>query len=177
MSREESFFIPVNKPNSAISSLLKIISNVYLNGGALFYSFKVMNDKIFHSVTRKPSNIEDIIIHEEVLPSLTELDIELPLEVKPNFMEINIVDFKTQIFNSVSEGGAYSQYTGNVSKLNKIIEEFCTTLFKEHINEVKVYYSSKAWSEWFGDMKWDSTWIFFDKVDRKIHILCITDMD
>lgn len=175
--KKEELFTPINETNVTINLLLKIISDIYLNGGVLFYSFDVKNSKIFDSIIMDSSNIEELITHDEVLSSLTELTIELPLEVKPNFIEINIVDFKTKMINNLIEGGAYSKYNGNLNELNKIIEDFCITISDEHMNETKIYYSSKSWNKWFGDINWDSTYVFINKYSKKFYILCITDMD
>ncbi|MEB4818362.1 hypothetical protein [Bacillus thuringiensis] len=177
MSKEAEVFLPITEPNTSINELLEIISNIYLNGGALFYSFKVENIKIFDNVAEVPEYIEKIIIHKEVLPVLTDLEIEPPLKMKLNFKKINITDFKVQLVSNLMEGGAYSEYVEGLSKLTRIVEDACDSLFKKQINEVKVFYSSSAWSEWFGDMNWDSTWFFFDKARRKMYILCVTDMD
>ncbi len=177
VSKEAEVFLPITEPNTSINVLLEIISNIYLNGGALFYSFKVENIKIFDSVAKEPDYIEKIIIHKEILPLLMDLEIESPLNVKPNFKKINITDFKVQLVNNLMEGGAYSEYVEGLTKLKGVVEDACNSLFKEHINEVKVYHSPSAWSEWFGDMKWDSTWFFFDNHCNKMHILCVTDMD
>ncbi len=177
LSKKAEVFLPITESDSSINALLEIISNIYLNGGALYYSFKVENIKIFDNVAEVPEYIEKIIIHEEVLPVLSDLEIDLPLKVKFNFKEINIIDFKVQLVNNLMAGGAYSGYVEGLPKLKGIVEDACNSLFKKQINEVKVFYSSSAWSEWFGDMNWDSTWFFFDRASKKIHILCVTDMD
>ncbi|WKU21675.1 hypothetical protein Q3A90_18065 [Priestia megaterium] len=164
--------------NSEVSVLLKVISNLYLNGGGLFYSFDIVNKQVLENLKENnSSNIEKILQNRIILEALTELQVEAPFQVKLNFQIKTLEQFELDLTEFLQNGGAYTQYEGDREELKNIIKGFCSSLFGNHSNEVNVYYTSQPWTDWFGELGFDATWIFIDKSKKKLYLLCITDMD
>jgi len=164
--------------NSEVRVLLKVISNLYLNGGGLFYSFNIVNEEVLENLKKNNSNyIEEIIQNRVIVEVLTELQIEAPFQVKPNFQLKTLQEFELNLTKFLQSGGAYNRYEGDSRELIKMIKGFCSSLFGNHSNKVNVYYTSQPWTDWFGELGFDATWIFIDRDKKKLHLLCITDMD
>ena len=174
MLNNDCLFLFINENNDSVNKLLEVISSIYLNGGALFYSFKINPGE---NLKESTDYIKFFFQNEETLVTLEDLDINLPLQEIPNFKIENIEIFKEQIVKRLNTGGAYKKYSGDLESLRIVIDEFYFSLFGNYINEVDVYYTSKAWGSWFGDIGFDATWLFHDKTHKKLHLFCITDID
>lgn len=59
----------------------------------------------------------------------------------------------------------------------KLSESVAGELIQDRYSDVQVYVNPAAWSDYFYDVIWDSTWLLIDRSRRFIHILCATDTD
>jgi hypothetical protein len=55
--------------------------------------------------------------------------------------------------------------------------EFCEALFGQRYEDVCLYTSCEPWTPWFAGIAWDWTALLFDKRDRALWILAVTDED
>ncbi|NYF79066.1 hypothetical protein [Granulicella arctica] len=55
--------------------------------------------------------------------------------------------------------------------------EYCEATFDKRYEEVSLFTSYAAWTPWFAGIAWDWTYVLFDRRERKLWILVVTDED
>jgi hypothetical protein len=74
-------------------------------------------------------------------------------------------------------GGAYEKFTGTSVEAKQLGSAFVDAVVGARHEQFHVYLSHRAWSPWFFDLAWDSTYLLVDDADKAITLLCITDTD
>jgi len=77
----------------------------------------------------------------------------------------------------LKRGGAHDKFQGTGKEAKHMAAEFCEILFQERYEQVDVFVSGAAWSSWFKGIAWDTTVMIFDKTERMIWLLMVTDTD
>jgi hypothetical protein len=71
-------------------------------------------------------------------------------------------------------GGAYKQFTGTEDEARRLSREFVTVIGHDHAQVFKI---EGAWTDWFYDVAWDSSFVIYDAQCMRWWILCMTDTD
>jgi hypothetical protein len=74
-------------------------------------------------------------------------------------------------------GGAYEKYSGRAAEAKRITGAFVAFLIEDRHEDCEVYRSARAWSPWFFDVAWDTTWIIIDNRRMELTLMCVTDTD
>ena len=169
--------------NEAIDELLKKFRSLYSNGKIIFKCFEFSSHLIFEWYSVR-GNISGLLF-------LTNF-FRLP-QVKKELSELKIkeVDFSSKFFDesgnsicldgvlaqSLIWGGAYNNFNGSYKSAKDLANRFCFALFENRYEDVDFSLSQKAWTEWFYDVAWDSTWLILDKRKHLLWCLFMTDTD
>lgn len=74
-------------------------------------------------------------------------------------------------------GGPYETHREGPSHAKSLGDAVAADWIEERYDDVLVYESHTAWSDFFLDVAWDHTWVVLDKTRRLVHLLCATDTD
>jgi hypothetical protein len=77
----------------------------------------------------------------------------------------------------LASGGAYGRYEEGDKELLRIVRSFIEAAFEERYSDVRAYTSWAAYSPWFKDVAWDSSFFWFDLRDGVATVLLVTDTD
>jgi hypothetical protein len=83
-----------------------------------------------------------------------------------------------QLAQALYAGGAYaapSKIEGRAAK--RLAMDFCKAVFGQRYEDVSLYTSYASWTPWFGGIAWDWTAVLFDRRERTLWILAVTDED
>lgn len=59
----------------------------------------------------------------------------------------------------------------------QLAAQYCQAAFGRRYEEVSLFSSYEAWTPWFAGIAWDWTSVLFDRLDRKMWVLAVTDTD
>lgn len=169
--------------DEAIDELLKEFRSMYSNGKVIFKCFEFSAHPVFEWYSVR-GNLFGLLF-------LTKFFL-LP-QVKNELLELKIkeVDFSPKVFNEIGNalcldgrlarqlvwGGAYNNFNGNYKNAKDLANRFCFALFKNRYEDVDFFVTTQAWTEWFYDVVWDSTWLILDKKEHRLWCLFMTDTD
>ena len=74
-------------------------------------------------------------------------------------------------------GGAYKNFKGSSEEAMELGRQFTFDLFGNRYEDVGVFKCYQAWSSWFHNIAWDTTWMGVDKKDLTAWIIFCTDAD
>jgi hypothetical protein len=77
----------------------------------------------------------------------------------------------------VQGGGAYERFEGEAEEAKHLCAAFTDLLVAGRHKDFKIYRSFTAWSPWFCDIAWDTTWACIDTRTNEITLICVTDTD
>ena len=83
-----------------------------------------------------------------------------------------------QLAHRLFAGGAYppeSKITGRAAM--QPAAEYCEAVFERRYEEVSLFTSYEAWTPWFCGVAWDWTSVLFDRANRILWTLVVTDSD
>ncbi|NYF09766.1 hypothetical protein HDC94_000922 [Leifsonia sp. AK011] len=74
-------------------------------------------------------------------------------------------------------GGAYDKFEGSALEAKELASSAVESIFEGRFEEFRVDISYEAWTPWFCDIAWDSTYVLTDRRHAEITVLCVTDSD
>lgn len=74
-------------------------------------------------------------------------------------------------------GGAYRRFAGPAAEAKAIAAEAARALIQDRYEDFRLDMSHRAWTPWFCDVAWDSTYVLTDAANAEVTVLCITDTD
>jgi hypothetical protein len=169
---------PLN--DAAIEMLLKELRLTHDNGGAEFARFAFDPHPVLHWFGSR-NRLDEINFFRgffafpgvvETFAPLQSGSISLKLGVGGNPFKLDGELAETLVY-----GGAYTRFSGNSRQAKDLASRFCDAVFGDRFEEILLFSSHEAWSDWFYGIAWDHTWIGFDKRECKVWILCVTDTD
>jgi hypothetical protein len=184
----------VEKPLVATAKALEFLRESHSNGGALFAAFHFGDSAHFDWFASRNRLAEfdilpSLLRREEVRLRLSEL--QIPVETAFNAssrtcstatadgfkMESSFL-FDGHLAQSLYAGGAYGAKSGPGAKEAKQLAlAVCDELFERRFSEVSAFNNYDAWTPWFHGIAWDWTAVLFDRRERVLSILAITDTD
>jgi hypothetical protein len=186
--------LPVAIESEPITRTLHRLRATHSNGGAFLKAVLVGDSNVFDWFASR-----NRLLEYEILPSLlrrSEIrallpELSIPVDVAfQNEAEACIIGssggFKFdnpflldgQLAKILFTGGAYPPVAKIDGKTAKhLAAEFCEALFGQRYEDICFYSSYEPWTPWFGRIAWDWTAILFDRRDRTLWILAVTDED
>ena len=185
---------PISIESEAITTTLDRLRANHSNGGALLKAVRVGDSSVFDWFASRNRLLEDevlvsLLCRNEMRNLLPELLIPAELESNTETEDCAIVSsggFKFdnqflldgQLAQNLYAGGAYpapAKVDGKTAKHHALA--FCDAVFGQRYEDVSLYTSYEPWTPWFSGIAWDWTAILFDKRDRALWILAVTDED
>lgn len=74
-------------------------------------------------------------------------------------------------------GGAYGVFGGSAAEAKAIALRATRALLRDRFEDFRVDVSHSAWTPWFHDGVWDSTYVVTDMRNAEVSVLCVTDTD
>jgi hypothetical protein len=185
---------PIESSSQAITNTLERLRASHSNGGAFLASVRVGPSPVFDWYASRNRLLEWDILplllrRREIKALLPELSISDDVEPQNatdacsiassnGFKFDNPFVFDGQLAQNLFAGGAYgapSKINGKAAK--QIALEFCEAVFGQRYEDVSLFTSYEAWTPWFRGIAWDWTAILFDRRERSLWILVVTDTD
>jgi len=108
------------------------------------------------------------------LPDLVPIDAN-PMQAK--FEESSALLLDGQVAGALVWGAAHGQFDGSEAEAKKLGVDFCSELIGDRYEDFRVDRSHGYWSDWFGAVVWDHTWLITDRRNQRVTLLCTTDTD
>lgn len=180
--------------SSVIDTVLARLRASFSNGWAVFASLKVGADSTFDWYASRNRLLEFEILQSllhrksvsEALPDLMIPD-EGPSSRETGagktsnptgFQHENQFLFDGQLAAQLFNGGAYSTpHRIEAKEAKQLAMSFCDALFALRYEDISLFTSYDAWTPWFYGIAWDWTAVLFDRRDRTLSILAVTDTD
>lgn len=74
-------------------------------------------------------------------------------------------------------GGAYEKFDRATVEAKEIAARATHALLQDRFDDFRVDVSHSAWTPWFCDIAWDSTYVLTDARHAEVTVLCVTDSD
>lgn len=184
-------------PNSvAIARVLDRLRATHSNGGAFLSALRVGPDDVFDWFASRNRLLEyDILpqlLHRDELRGALP-DLKIPNQFTgPNTNPANVCGtaasggftfdnpffLEGQLGQRLFAGGAYPidvKISGQAAM--QLAAEYCEALFARRYEDVSLFTSYEAWTPWFCCIAWDWTSVLFDRANRTLSILAVTDTD
>ena len=121
--------------------------------------------------------LEFLMAHSAIREALSELAIPENPQIEKGFsMESQFILGGT-LAGILYQGGAYWQATGDGRSENRLAMEVCDAMFGLRFGEVTCNFNADPWTPWFCGIAWDLTAVVFDRRERRLWILAVTDTD
>jgi len=161
-------------------ALIKTLREVYSSPENVFFAqFKAADDPVFSWYASR-NRLSEIGFLEKFLqsPAINRnasgaLTYSSPIAPQFEFISGFCLDgfLATELF----WGGCGRSFAGNASTAKKLGEGFCEALAGDRFEEITVYRSREAWSEWFQDYGADTTYVILDRRTGIFSLLLLTD--
>ncbi len=186
---------PIRQTDERIDQVLERLRATHSNGGAFLAVVRIEANAIFDWFASRNRLLEN-----EILPLLlhrSEIRALLPeVKISEGTAEILVAESQDacsftasngfssdnpflldgQLAGRLFAGGAYApslKITGRAAM--QLAGEYCDAAFGRRYEEVSLFTSYVVWTPWFAGWNWTS--LLFDRRERKLWILAVTDQD
>jgi hypothetical protein len=170
--------------SAAGRAYMEAICSTHVNGGAVMGQFLIKSNQTLQWYASRQS-LEEIfffnqfVCSQTVIAALPMLKIQKPLraEMEVEFKRNNAFTLDGDLGFTLFQGGAYEGFKGTAIEAKQLGKDLCDQLFGDRLDQISVYKTELAWTDWFHDVAWDMTWFIVDRRDCRIWLLCLTDTD
>ncbi len=167
---------PLSDPR--LEAYLAALRPLYANGRVLLRCFQPTDTVAFHSASRHDLRGFDHLLSAflcapTVQIFLSELHIPSPLKL-PDYYYYSAYELEGALIMTLVQGGAYKRFAGAEDEARRLSRDFVTAIGHEHAQVFKIL---GAWTDWFCDVAWDSSFVILDAQRMRWWILCMTDTD
>lgn len=169
-------------PKEPFQKFLSSLRESHSNGGAYLVAFDVGADPVFDWYASRnrlwdERLLEFLMAHSAIREGLSELAIPENPQIEKGFsMESQFILGGT-LAGILYQGGAYWQATGDGRSEHSLAMEVCDAMFGLRFGEVTCNCNADPWTPWFCGIAWDLTAVVFDRRERRLWILAVTDTD
>lgn len=184
--------LEIHNENITHSEYLTVLSEIYMNasnGKIIFKQFKLSldNNESIAIQSDKTSFIYALFNDENVKKSFENSQLMYSNVEIEDLNKLNLKKLSNYLKSVAVNGGAYGdrqKYTNEY--LSVIVSDFLKNIAEAEENKFQFFrknnsslylHTNHAWTEWFYDIAWDSTFIIFDEKNMIVSILLITDTD
>ena len=184
---------PMRLAAAIFDQVLSRLRESHSNGGAFLTAFHVSTNDVFDWFASRNRLLEhgilgSILSRSEIRQGLPELMIPAEWENNASAPACPAADasgfkmespfhFDGHLAQTLYSGGAYGQQRGDGRAEKQMALDFCESAFGLRFSEMLHYVNYEAWTDWFHGIAWDSTAVLFDRRQRNLWILAITDTD
>jgi hypothetical protein len=173
---------PLRETPPDVETYLTELRRVNVNGGAVFASFEVQGNREFDwFATRNRWDemkfFSRVITHPSLRSHVPEVTKDAMFGEAIEFEWGSSLVLDGELARALVTGGAYKRFEGTPRAAKEIGARVCDALFGDRFLDVEVFRCWKAWSSWFHDVAWDSTWVLIDRRFQRVSFLFSTDTD
>lgn len=188
---------PIPQTNERVEQVLNRLRATHSNGGAFLAVVRVGADEIFDWFASRNRLLENeilsLLLHRNeiraLLPevkiaestediSVAESQDACSITASNGFSFDNPFLLDGQLAQRLFAGGAYGpslKISGCAAM--QLASDYCDAAFDRRYEDVSLFSSYAAWTPWFAGIAWDWTSVLFDRCERKLWILALTDED
>ncbi len=164
--------------DARLEAYVAALRPLYANGRVLLRCFQPTDTVAFHSASRHDLRGLDHLLSAflsapTIQVFLGELHIPSPLKL-PAYHYYSVYEMEGALTVTLLRGGAYKRFAGTEDEARRLSREFVAAIGHEHAQVFKIV---GAWTDWFYDVAWDSSFVIFDAQRMRWWILCMTDTD
>ncbi|MBN9692008.1 MAG: hypothetical protein J0M24_17335 [Verrucomicrobia bacterium] len=164
--------------DARLEAYLAALRPLYPNGRVLLRCFQPTDAAAFHSASRHDWRGRDHLLSSflnapSIRAFLGELQIPSPLRL-PAFHCYSAYEMEGTLTVTLLRGGAYQMFPGTEDKARRLSREFVAAIGHDY---TQVFSIEGAWTGWFLDVAWDSSFVVYDPQGMRWWILCLTDTD
>lgn len=150
------------------------------NGGAHIAAFDLGDDagfEWFASRNRLDEVLDWLVLHPVIVEALSEIAIPTIRQNTNGFKLYNPFLVDGLLASTLYYGGAYWAETGNGQREKALALAVSEAMFGTRYGEIGSAVSYDAWTPWFKGIAWDLTLAVFDRRQRRLWLLAVTDTD
>jgi hypothetical protein len=176
--------VPVSDP--AVDRYLEQVQATHVNGGYLFGRWRATRYSdvtAWFAARNRHDEYETLrlLFDADVVRSdLAELKIPRELKRIPGKLKeqwAGALCLDGILAGVIVSGGAYRQFDGTATQAKVLAGRAVDALVQERYEDFRLDTTHRAWTPWFHDIAWDSTYVLTDRANAEITVLCITDTD
>lgn len=170
--------INLEKPQA--QALFDALQGVYSNGAVILCCFSLSEftnlktDSLF--IAPEPI-ISQFLKSQPVQQTVPELKIDDEL-ILPALHPLNSYELEGSLTQILINGGAYTQWQSSEDEARSLARNFLDLVaagkYRSRVSGIRFY---SAWTDWFYDVAWDSTFVIYNAATQKWWLLCTTDTD
>jgi hypothetical protein len=177
-------FTPVAFEDERIKAMLEALRFVHVNGGALLAAFDVLTfnwPTTWYWRTDGDGwrfDFSQFFESDALAQALPELRVGDGQSIGVAWDWTGPFTLDGELTQVLVQGAAYDRFTGPSDEAKRLAMDFCEAIFGYRYGEVNRVFSTRvAWTPWFYDIAWDSTWLIVDDQMSRVWLLCLTDTD
>lgn len=123
----------------------------------------------------------NLLTSDAAVQALPEVlaDASFPSGQPPIFYGVTCgaLTLEVELARLLCAGGAYVRFAGSDAKAKRIAADAARDLLQDRYEDFRVFHSDAAWTPWFFDVAWDSTWLLVDDANKEVTVFATTDTD
>jgi hypothetical protein len=170
-----------------IDTIIHAFKDLYRNGKIILSIFEPVNSEFFDQAyfndLQGPEHLLRAFLESssvrDVLSKLAiPFEIPYPLTPMPKYELYSYFELEGAITHLLYSGGAYTSHHYDEKVARNMSRDFVSALLpatnqKHHF----IYRIYGAWTNWFDDVAWDTTFVICAPIDKRMMLFCMTDTD
>jgi len=171
---------PVHPIDPRLTAVVDVLNATHVNGGAQLAQFAIdAAPAIAWALSRNRLSEFDLLhrffSHANVTATLPAVCSPGP-EIASFQMESTFTAYG-RLASWISSGGAYEKSRASDEEAINLAGDFMRAAFGMRFSEAFTWVNWKPWTDWFQDVAWDGSFVWFDTRKGVVTVLLITDTD
>lgn len=177
---DRTIITPASNLDPRLTAAVDALRSTHVNGGARLAQFQIeAAPAVRWALSRNRWNEFDLLgrffrhqLVREALPAVSR--------IKPTISAFQMEGTFTaygRLAGWIREGGAYEKFSGSDERALSLATEFMAAVCDMRFSETSTWVNWMPWTDWFQDVAWDGTFLWFDTREGIATILMITDTD
>jgi hypothetical protein len=163
----------------AIDAFLGEVSRQYANGGCLLYRLEALDPSLLNFAQAGGSArlLAAFLDHAAVKSALHDVKLASAKANPPPFRPLGSFELEGALTQILLGGGAYIPGMESEDDARRMSRAFVDALLGNHRRSSMAFAVEGAWTPWFYDVAWDSSYLVLDPLARAWWALFMTDTD
>lgn len=175
-------FAPLPTDYPRVERFAAALSSVYVNGRVVHRAFRLPVDPVFDWYSSRNRFYEMAFF--ERLWTAQSVQVAIPQQLRPvNFSSNDVFEWSSPLMLSgslawaLAAGGAYQRHQAGTLDAKRLADAAAEELLVSDYDSALLFISHVAWSDFFFDVAWDSTWVLINTARQTVNVLLGTDTD
>lgn len=177
---DRTVITPIRQTDERITSVVRALESTHVNGGAAIAQFEIdAAPAVRWALSRNRWNEFDLLgrffrhtLVKELLPAVEQ--------IKPTISAFQMEGTLTaygRLADWIRAGGAYREFKGSDEAALKLATDLMESVCEKRFSETSTWVNWMPWTDWFLDVAWDGTFLWFDTRRGIATVLMVTDTD